>query len=86
MTSVYGLVLRRKAYGQYFHSYFDHLQQTQWLSDAEMAAYQAEQVRSFLECASLHSAYWRDQFHAVNFNPARYRSPEDLHRWIEADG
>ena len=80
MTSVYGLALRHKVYGRYFRYYFERLQQTQWLSDAEMTAYQAERMRPFLEYASLHSAYWKDQFRSVGFDPNCYRSPEDLRR------
>ena len=77
-TSGYGAVLRRKAYGRHFRYYVAHLQKTQWLSDAEMAVYQAEQMRPFLEYAGLHSPHWREQFRSTGFDPAHYRGPEDL--------
>jgi phenylacetate-CoA ligase len=80
MTSVYGLAHRRRAYGRYFRYYFDHLQETQWLSDDEMAACQAERVRLFLEYANLHSQYWRGLFRTAGFDPAEYQSPADLCR------
>jgi phenylacetate-CoA ligase len=78
MASIYGLTVRRKAYGRYFRYYFDRLQKTQWLSDADMAAYQREEMRSFLEYANLHSVYWRDQFRASGFDPVEYQKSEDL--------
>jgi phenylacetate-CoA ligase len=80
MTSIYGLVLRRKAYGRYFWCYLDHLQKTQWFSDTELAAYQAEQVHAFLEYAQSHSMYWRELFGAVQFDPVHYQVPGDLCR------
>lgn len=75
---MYGLTLRRRAYGQHFRYYFAHLQETQWLSDAEMAVYQADRMRLFLEYANLHSQYWRDLFRTVGFDPGTYQSPEGL--------
>lgn len=78
MTSAYGYRLVQRAYGASYREHYARLERSQWLGRGELDALQLAELKHFLQAAGEHSPYWRALFAEHRFEPAAFRSLEEL--------
>src|SRR5215204_5370327 len=71
-----GVVKRRKTF-----RYWRELEQSQWLSAAELEQKQLAGLRRLFDHAFRHSNYYREEWARLGLDPASIQSPDDLRRW-----
>ena len=74
----YAAFLQRARYGAGFRRARAHLEQSQWQSPDELAAYQAQQLQRMVRHAYDTVPYYRRLFDARNLKPQDIRRPADL--------
>jgi phenylacetate-CoA ligase len=86
MNDLYGLMFQKVLYPGWERgvrrrptlAHLDFLERTEWLSQDELHALQAEQLRALLDHAYNHSPYYRGTMDTAGVHPSDIRSIEDL--------
>jgi phenylacetate-CoA ligase len=80
LLSGFGAVLERERYSGRYAEYRDLLARTEWLTAAELRAYQDERLRAVIAHAYATVPYYRRTFDECKLKPADVRNQDDLHK------
>jgi phenylacetate-CoA ligase len=80
MLSAFGVMLERERYGGRYSEYQELLARTEWLTRAELEAYQDERLRAIVTHAYATVPYYRRRFDERKLKPADVRTRADLHK------
>jgi phenylacetate-CoA ligase len=80
MLTAFSTKLERERYGGRYPEFCDLLARTEWLSRAELQAWQDERLRAIVAHAYANVPYYRRLFDAHRLGPSDVRGRDDLHK------
>lgn len=80
LLSGFGVMLDRERYSGRFAEFCAELDRTQWLSRADLIAYQDERLRGLVAHAYESVPYYRRRFDEIRLKPSDVRGTADLHK------